>query len=276
VRRIAMKLLVCALLATVLSLGVAPTVLSQHATPVVETAGSEVLLEATLPAAVLPDGAAVVEFWRSTFFPGDEHMFPAYSAVSVGGDVVLTGEYGARSEEEILAWDAGQEIATTKGEEVLLGPGGAVIYLDNAANQWVRNAGPDPTEVASFAITRGEGYEGPQNGVDGEGMGLSGHDVLLTIDRMTLAPGEALPAGSPDSRRPVLRIVEEGMLTWSVLSPDGAEEVGKVSFSPGDLVPFTIPADGKLIELRNDGEEPLVLLTLTVVAAETPAATPIS
>jgi hypothetical protein len=43
-----------------------------------------------------------------------------------------------------------------------------------------------------------------------------------------------------------------------------------------DPTSFAMPAEGDQIELRNGGNEPLVLLTMTMTRAEEAAATPAS
>jgi hypothetical protein len=237
-------------------------------------APAEVLLSATLPAEALPVGPAYVELWRSTWAPGDKAEFPDWHpAVSVQVEVVFAGEYGARSEGEIIAWRDGQFANVPLGEEVLLGAGEAAIYLDNAADQEVRNAGPGATEIATFIVSLADDYQGPNLGIDWEQSGLSGHDVALTIERQTLAPGEALPAFSPRVTEPVLRVVEAGELEWALVGPGGEETTPALRFGQDAVVPFVVPPGGESIALRNGGTEPLKLVTVTM-AATSSAATP--
>jgi hypothetical protein len=248
------------------------------AMPATPSAGAppaaEILLSTTLPASALPAGPAAVELWRSTWAPGDAEMYPEYHpTISVGGDVVLSGEYAARSDGAIKAWRQGQFEDVSPGKEAVLSAGDAVIYLDNAANQWVRNAGDSTTEIASFAISLGEDYVGPNLGVDWEASGLSGKDVALTIERQTLQPGAALPPSAPDLTAPTLRIVDEGELEWVLVKP-GGETTPALRFGRGAVVPFVAPVRGGQIALRNAGAEPLVLLTLTLTAAGAGAGTP--
>jgi hypothetical protein len=236
---------------------------------------SEVLLEATIPAAVLPTGPAYAELWRSTWAPGDEAEYPDWHpAVSVQVETVFAGEYGARSDADIIAWRNGQFEDIPPGEEVVLSAGDAAIYLDNAANQWVRNAGTTPAEVATFIITASEDLVGPNLGVDWEGAGLSGQDVAITIERQTVAPGDALPAFTPNPTEPTLRIVEAGELAWVFTYPDNRGATPALRFGQGAIVPFAAPVEGGQLMLRNPGTTPLELLTLTLAATSDGASTP--
>jgi hypothetical protein len=237
-----------------------------------DVAPAEELLAVTLPAAALPDGPAYVELWRSTWAPGDKAEFPDWHpAVSVQVEVVFAGEYGARSKGEIIAWRDGASENVPLGEEVVLGAGDAAIYLDNAADQEVRNAGSTPAEIATFVVSLADDYQGPNLGIDWERAGLSGRDVALTIARQTLAPGEALPADSPSVTNPVLCIVEEGALEWMLVRADGQHAAPALRFDQGAVVPFAIPPAGELVALRNAGTEPLKLLTVSMTAASTTA-----
>jgi hypothetical protein len=238
---------------------------------------SEVLLSATIPAAVLPTGPAFADLYRSTWAPGDQAEYPEWHpAVSVQVETVFAGEYGARSDGDIIAWRDGQFEDVPPGEEVVLGAGDAAIYLDNAANQWVRNAGTTPAEVATFIITASEYVVGPNLGVDWERSGLSGQDVAITVERQTVAPGEVLPAVTPTLAEPTLRIVEAGELEWVLVRPNGQGETPAMQFGKGAVVPFVAPAEGGQIELRNAGAEPLVLVTLTLAVASDGASTPVA
>ena len=238
---------------------------------------SEVLLAVTIPAAVLPTGPAYADFYHSIWAPGDEAEFPEWHpAVSVQAEAVLEGEYGARSEGEIIAWRNGQLEDVPLGEEVVLGAGEGALYLDNAANQWVRNAGTTATEIVTFIITSSDDVEGPNLGIDWEQSGLSGNDVALTIERQTLAPGEALPAITPTMAEPTLRIVVEGELEWVLVRPNEQRATPALRFGEGFIVPFVAPAGGGRIELRNAGAEPLVLVTLTLAEASDGARTPVA
>jgi hypothetical protein len=273
--------------ADVLVVALAPTLVAdatpmRQASPTVSPLGtpavasmSEVLLAATLPAEALPVGPAYVELWRSTWAPGDKAEYPDWHpAVSVQVEVVFAGEYGARSEGEIIAWRDGQFANVPLGEEVLLGAGEAAIYLDNAADQEVRNAGSGTTEIATFIVSLADDYQGPNLGIDWEQSGLSGHDVALTVERQTLGSGEALPAYSPRATEPVLRLVEAGELEWALVGPDGEETTPALRFGQDAVVPFVVPSGGESIALRNGGTEPLKLLTVTMVTASS-AATPV-
>jgi hypothetical protein len=140
----------------------------------------------------------------------------------------------------------------------------------------VRNAGTTTTEIVTFIITTSDDVEGPNLGIDWEQSGLSGNDVALTIERQTLAPGEALPAITPTMAEPTLRIVVEGELEWVLVRPNEQRAAPALRFGEGFIVPFVAPAGGGRIELRNAGAEPLVLVTLTLAEASDGASTPVA
>jgi hypothetical protein len=253
-----------------------PAVRASSGTP---TAGmpAEVLLDVTIPAEVMPTGPAFAEFGSSTWSPGDEAMFPEWHpAVSIEAEVVFSGEYGAKSAAGIVASRDGRMENVSPGQEVVLNAGDGLLYLDNAADQWVRNAGAADTEIATFILTSSEDLIGPNLGVDWEQSGLSGSDVRLTVEQQTIAPGETLPAVSPNPAEPTLHLVHAGQLEWTFIWPDDRGVAPPLQFGPGSVVPFVAPARGGQIELRNAGNEPLVLVTLTLVRAEHAGATPTS
>ena len=243
----------------------------------VSAASPDVLLTTTFPAALLPKGPASVEFWTWSWDPGEQYFAEAYHpTVSVGGDLVLAGAYGTRSDGDVIAWRDGRFQTVPLDQEIVLSTDEAVIYLDNVANEWFRNAGDTTTELASFAITLGDDFQGPNLGVDWEKSGLSGHDVTVTIDRQTLAPGETLPPSSPNPTAPTVRIVEDGELTWAATRPGDQEAAPAVRFPKGATVPFVVPTEGGRVALSNTGDTPLVLLTLTLASAGNAASTPVS
>ncbi|HEU0116803.1 MAG TPA: hypothetical protein VFQ80_19070, partial [Thermomicrobiales bacterium] len=105
-------------------------------------APAEILLSTTFPVTRLPQGSAAVEFWLTTWEPGDTYLASEYHpTVSVGGDLVLSGAYGARSDGDVIAWRDGRKVDVPRNQEVVLHPDDAIVYLDNAANEWLRDAG---------------------------------------------------------------------------------------------------------------------------------------
>lgn len=252
---------------------------AQEATPVVAKAPAmppEVLLTTTFSVDQLPQGPAAVEFWYSNWEPGFEYLAEQYHpSVSVGGDLVLSGSWGSRSDVPLLIWRDGKFQDVPANQEVVLQPGEAVIYRDNAANEWIRNAAETATETANFAITLGDDYQGPNLGVDWEALGLSGHDVTVSIERQILAPGEALTF-TPDQTAPAIPLVIEGTLGWSVVETAGKDTLPPAKFASGTTIPFMAPEGGAQIELKNLGDVPVVLLTMIMTAADAAAGTPVA
>src|SRR5689334_20170476 len=147
------RLVVTAALLGLVSIAAAFGASARSATPPAATptvgADYRTLLEVTLPADVLPHGPAVVGLLRFTLAPGASVTSPAGSAPpSVAFEIIGAGSYAVRSEGRLLVVRratgkpaAGEPVAP--GTEVTLGPGDAVVYLDNQASQRVRNAGRD-------------------------------------------------------------------------------------------------------------------------------------
>ena len=69
-------------------------------------------------------------------------------------------------------------------------------------------------------------------------------------------------------------MVESGQALWTVPPREGEKAFPGARFRHGEVVAFLIPTDDRPITLENDGDEPLVLLTLTLTAAATDSATP--
>jgi hypothetical protein len=132
---------------------------AQTGTPPAGSA-SRIVFSATLPADVLPTGPAVVGLLRFTLGPGASVTYPVGSSPpSVAFEVIGAGTYGVTSGGRLLVVraaavatpGAGQMIPP--GTEVTLGPGDAVVYLDNdEAVQTVRNLGQETVVGLSAGI----------------------------------------------------------------------------------------------------------------------------
>ncbi len=182
-------------------------------------------------------------------------------------------EYGARSDGDIIAWRDCEFEDVPPGEEVVLGAGDAAIYLDNAANQWVRNAGTTPAEVATFIITASEDLVGPNLGVDRERSGCPARTWRSPSSGKPLRRGSPAII-TPTIVEPALRLVEAGELAWVFTYPDNRGATPALRFGQGAVVPFAAPVDGgpDAAQPRNhDLGTPTLTLAATGDGASTPA-----
>jgi hypothetical protein len=104
--------------------------------------------------------------------------------------------------------------------------------------------------------------------------GLAGQDLTVRVERLTVPPGTSLPAMVPDVHAPQIFVVAEGVAQWAILAPDRATPPAAVPFRREQAIWFRTLAAGEQLQLRNDEDRPLVLLHVTVSAAD--AATPVA
>ena len=95
--------------------------------------------------------------------------------------------------------------------------------------------------------------------------------VVVTLRRATLPAGTTLPA--PAASALEVLYVEAGTLEWSVVrSADTATPGVPLSVRAGESVPFAGPPPGAAVTARNAGNNPTVVLDLTVAPANPGAA----
>jgi hypothetical protein len=159
------------------------------------------------------------------------------------------------------------------GTEVTVRPGDAVIYVENQAAQTMRNTGDDAARALSFGVFSTAPpsplANGPVSPEDWERSGLAGHDLVVTVERVTVAPGMSLPAFTPDVHAPRLFAVAEGVAQWVVVSDDPATPARAVPFRRDQVMWFTMLGKlraGARLQLRNDEDRPLELLQVTLSA----------
>jgi hypothetical protein len=273
------------LLVQPLLFGAAPAV-AQEATPASASAEitTEVLAQVKLPATANPPLPAVFDAWVWSLIPGEELRFETGDAPpSIAVDVVLAGEYAVRSEGRLQVQRATGREEVPPGTDVTVHPGEAVIYVENQAAQLIRNAGDEPARALSFGVFSAAPpsgiTQGPVRKEDWERSGLAGQDLLVSVERLTLPPGSSLPAFVPDVQTPRIFAVAEGVAQWAILAPDRATPPAPVSFSREQVIAFQTLRAGEQLQLRNDEDQPLVLLQVTVTAADAAtsvAATPMS
>jgi hypothetical protein len=243
------------------------------ATPVAPSAEitTETLATIRLPAAAIPPPPAIVDVWLATLSPGQEIGFEAgASPPSIVVDVVLGGEVMVLSKGRVQVQRADGVEAVAPDTVVTIHPGEAVIYVDNRAEQTFRNPGRSTLTAISFGVFSAAPPStftaGPVSQEDWERSGLAGHDLTVTVERLTVSPGTALPSFEPDRRAPRVFAVAEGAAESVIISPTGATPPSIQRFGPGQVIGFRTLSEGEQLQLRNPEAQPLVLLQVTVRA----------
>jgi hypothetical protein len=239
------------------------------------------LAEIRVPAAALPPSPAIVDVWLATLGPGQALAFPTdASPPSIVADVVLSGALTVRSEGrvQIQRAEGFEEVAPTT--VVTIHPDEAVIYVDNQAAQAFRNPGREMLTAISFGIFSAAPpstfTQGAVSQEDWDRSSLAGQDLTVSVERLTLPPQGSLPAFVPDVQRPRIFVVVEGVAHWAIITPGEATPTAAVSVARGETIGFQALDPGAQRHLRNDEDQPLVLLQLTLSADHPapPEATP--
>jgi hypothetical protein len=271
----------------------APTSRAQEASPVATGAElatpissstsitTETLAEIKLPAAAIPPSPAIVDVWLATLAPGQEIGFETgASPPSIVADLVLSGEFTVLSKGRLQVLRAAGREDVPANTLVTIHPGEAVVYVDNQAEQTFRNTGRGTLTTISFGIFSAAPpstfTEGAVSQDDWERSGLAGQDLSVSVERLTVPPEGSLPAFVPDLQSPRIFVVAEGVAQSAIIPPGEATPAAAVPFGPGETIRFQTLRDGKQLQLRNDGDQPLVLLQLTLSADHpaTPVAEP--
>jgi len=253
------------------------TSLATPASPVAEIT-TEILARISLPAAAIPPPPAIVDVWLWTLNPGQEMAFAdGELPPSIAADVLLSGEVTVQSAGRMQVQRAQGVEEATPGTDVALRAGEAVIYVDNQAAQTVRNTGDSSARAISFGVFStappSSLADGPLSTEDWERSGLAGHDLVVTVERLTVPPGASLPVFVPDVHAPRIFAVAEGVVQSALVSDDTATPARPVSFRRDDVIWFRTLDPGVQRRLRNDVDRPLELLQLTIdVAPSEPAA----
>jgi hypothetical protein len=243
------------------------------ATPVSPSAEitTETLATIRLPAAAIPPPPAIVDVWLATLSPGQEIGFAAgASPPSIVVDVVLGGQLMVLSEGRVQVQHAEGLEEVAPNTVVTIHPDEAVIYIDNQAEQTFRNPGRSTLTAISFGVFSAAPPStftaGPVSQEDWERSGLAGNDLTVTVERLTVPPGAALPALVPDVRAPRVFAVAEGVAESVIVMPTGATSQTAQQFGPGQVIGFRTLREGERLQLRNPEAQALVLLQLTIRA----------
>jgi hypothetical protein len=255
--------------------------LSGRATPVapgVEIA-TETLTTIRLPASLIPPSPAIVDVWLATLSPGQELGFAAgASPPSIVVDVVLSGQLMVLSKGRVQVQRAAELEEVAPDTVVTIHPGEAIIYVENQAEQTFRNPGRNTLTAISFGIFSAAPPStftaGPVSQEDWERSGLAGQDLTVTVERLTVPAGANLPAFVLDARAPRVFVVAEGVAQSAIITPTGATPPPGERFGAGQVIGFRTLAAGERLQLRNDEDEPLVLLQVTISADHAPTRLP--
>ena len=251
------------------------------ATPVATRAAitTEPLATIRLPAAAIPPPPAIVDVWLATLAPGQELGFATgASPPSIVVDVVLSGALLVLSEGRVQVQRAAGREEVAPATVVTIHPGEAVIYVDNQAAQTFRNPGRSPLTALSFGVFSAAAPStftaGPVSQEDWARSGLAGHDLTVTVERLTVPPEGSLPAFVPDVQMPRIFAVAAGVAQAVILTPSGATPPPAERFGPGQVLRFRTLGAGERLQLHNPEAQPLVLLQVTLSADQT--ATPVA
>jgi hypothetical protein len=254
---------------------------SGRATPA--SPGAEIATESLatiqLPASTIPASPAIVDVWLATLSPGQQIGFATgASPPSIVADVVLSGELMVLSEGRVRVQRAAEIEEVAPNTVVTIHPGEAVIYVDNQAEQTFRNPSRSPLTAISFGVYSAAPPStftaGPVSQEDWERSGLAGHDLTVTVERLTVPPRAQLPAFVPDARAPRVFVVAEGVAQSAIVTPAGATRPMAERFAPGQVIRFMTLGAGERLQLRNTEDQPLVLLQVTVHADNAPTGVP--
>jgi hypothetical protein len=240
---------------------------------------TEVLATIRLPAATVPPPPAIVDVWLATLMPGQELGFATgASPPSIVADVVLGGELMVLSKGRVQVQRAAGLEEVAPDTVVTVHPEEAIIYLDNQAEQTFRNPGRSRLTALSFGIYSAAPpstfTEGAVSQEDWARSGLAGRDLAVTVERLTVPPGAALPAVVPEGRAPRVVLVAAGVAQAEIVTAGGATAPGADRFGAGQVIRLRTLGAGERLQLRNTEAEPLVLLQVTLRAAEAPTQVP--
>lgn len=237
----------------------------------------ETLFAAAFPREAIPERDPRLFFVRLRYGPGAVLERPAVAAA----EYVVAGSLVVRSAGRVVVQRGASSpepaaVEIDPGREATIGPGDVAVSLSPGAAQTVHNAGTAPATTLKVLVTAGReagnalphGFAtyilGHLSAPDWRRSPLPAGAVRVRVERLTAAPGSHAPL--PSSDLPVLRYVEAGELRWAVEAPATllAGSPPTTVFRRGQSLPFEpLPAGHRLL-LHSSGEEPLVLLVLSM------------
>ena len=253
----------------------------------------ETLFRATFAADERPVGLTEGILYRLTMPPGT--TLPLLTGMAcdcperapesgIGIEIVQSGAYRVRIDAPVWIQRGGfaaerQEIPA--GQAVTLEPGDIAIYHDYAASAEAGAVGGTPVVIVGFAIldwgaSQSPGDSGHLLGLPPEVRGevlanaipadweeFPGGPISVTLRRVTLPPGTVLPPFEPAALEGIR--IESGGIGWGFVREGEAQPRGPlIDRRDGATAPFTYAPPGVQRFLKTTGDEPAVLLVLTV------------
>lgn len=264
-----------------------------------QSATVDVLLRATIQEA--PPAPAFLRLLRITLEPGASipahtHPGPELDRVE-SGTVSIAVPDGAQVLRADAAPDAAPEVVNAE-EELELGSGDQVAFPTGNGMRFANTGTEDATLLAAVVLPAGsqrpagvvytdgtpsdEDFTGVRPSVLGDGTAAAMPDgeVVVLVERLTLADGDPIPAAPG----PVLLSLETGALAFT--AEEGQVQISRtaqpgpqpnitlgtlVELTPGDAAFFSV---GMAEVDRPDGSGDLELLRMSILPANAGAATP--
>lgn len=199
----------------------------------------------------------------------------------VGAELVQSGLYSVRLAAPVQVQrraSAGGKIELIEQGEVTLGPGDAAIYHNRAAPAELRNSDLEPVVLFGVAIVGDVAAEdrlrlppGVEQGmlantIPADWETLPSGPLQVTVRRVTLPAGTSLPPYEPVGLEAIR--VESGAIAWTSMRP-GQDEPGnaRIAQRTGATTPFMAAPPGARRVLHSVGDEPVVMLVVTIEPA---------
>jgi hypothetical protein len=254
---------------------------------------SETLFSITVPAAALPAGQWWVEIGTAEQAPGTTNStYGGDVAPGVGAVLVASGTYAVTAEGPLVVLrgpDATPELAAP-GTEAVLMAGDVLVYPDTAVHRTRRVVGEEPVAwvrlfvegpdrpgggIATPAVGSSVVVDLAQSSMSEEAQAVAGigtGPVTLTLRRVTLAPGTALPPLVDEAY--AVRAVAEGKASWSLAPSRMATPAPYGGPTEGFIIKgLTLPAvAGYALVIENAEQVPLVFYEATIAPAAPDAA----
>lgn len=256
----------------------------------------ETIFTATFTADELPDADRTALLYYVTLAPGaslpylvaptcdfhcEDRALDYRVSAGVGAELVQSGVYTVRlaAPGQVQRRGSAGALAELPAQrEVTLGPGDAAIYHDHAAPAALRNTGTEPVVLFGVAIVGDAGTQDHVPLPPGVAQGMLTNTIpadwetlppgplQVTVRRVTLPAGTSLPPYEPVGLEAIQ--VESGAIAWSYLRPgQDASGTARISPSTSATTPFTAAPPGARRVLHSVGDDPVVMLVVTIEPA---------
>jgi hypothetical protein len=244
----------------------------------------------------LPSGTAEATFYRLTLPAGGSLPYLAGPFCGCGGqtispgvgvEMVISGQYGVRSETPFRVIRGGKEEDVPAGFEVVLTAGEVGVFPSYSAAGVYRNAGDGETIVVGVAILSTDVDSGTPvptmpEGVRAEQLSMASSNewaelppgpIDIRLERATLAAGESWPAAEVEGLQTIY--VETGSIGFRYFPADQEDPgVNFLNAGAGRTTAFNAVGNDVRRVLDSTGNEAATLLVLTITSDSEGAATP--